>query len=71
MKLLGYAVQRKVKKSKNYYLRLRTDVAAAKSRPPERETGRALLSLDVGNNPQCLSKIFCLQVLGQNQSTVC
>ena len=30
---------------------LQADVAAAKSKPPDRETGRALLSLDVGNNP--------------------
>ena len=28
------------------------EVAAAKSKPPERETGRALLSLEVGNNPR-------------------
>ena len=27
-------------------------MAAAKSKPPERETGRALLSLEVGNNPR-------------------
>ena len=30
---------------------MKTEVAAAKSKPPERETGRALLSLEVGKSP--------------------
>lgn len=30
---------------------MKTEAAAAKSKPPERETGRALLSLEVGKSP--------------------
>ena len=40
-------------------LGLQADVAAAKSKPPDRETGRALLSLDVGNNPWSKTRFGC------------